>query len=485
MGGPLSCHRGGPGREYGGLPYGVDRININTATEEQLMTLPGVSRAIAHSIVEYRQQISGFRKVEDLALVSGIGAAKLQHIQPEICVGPLGPDAAEHTAATAAATTTSAPGAQTRAPPDGGAVPNESNGKPDGARSNGPRPASLYANVPQGPNGVADGAAGAAAGVAAAAAGAATGSGRVGRPPSPCLPGADGAEGRPSVRLGTWDLTRCTAEKAENPGVREVIGMTLLENGIKLLAVQDVMDRASLEKICMEMNEPITPQVSGWEPLLRGSWRGVLSEPPQKLPGQDGIGCEQGRLGFLWDTDTGIELLAASSLHLRHRDALGHDAHISPFLGHFTAGGFEFILLNVHTRRAATADAAPAEDPSVRRALVEQCLRALDEHIKEERAVLLMGGFSCSPEDAAFDALRDAGFRHCLPPGEATELGAGGCVDNIWINPAIQRIFTGRACAVREGLCSSWIPDGWEWGGAASRHCPVWAEFMADVDTSA
>lgn len=50
------------------------------------MTLPGVTRTIAQNIVEYRQAIGRFNKVEDLALVSGVGAEKLSAIRPEICV---------------------------------------------------------------------------------------------------------------------------------------------------------------------------------------------------------------------------------------------------------------------------------------------------------------------------------------------------------------------------------------------------------------
>lgn len=68
--------------------FQIDQLNVNIATEEELMTLPGVSRADAHSIVEYRQRLGRFKKVEDLALVSGIGADKLALIRPEICVGP-------------------------------------------------------------------------------------------------------------------------------------------------------------------------------------------------------------------------------------------------------------------------------------------------------------------------------------------------------------------------------------------------------------
>ena len=63
-----------------------NQLNINTATEEELMTLPGISRDTARQIIEYRKQIRGFKRVEDLALVSGVGATKLGLIREEICV---------------------------------------------------------------------------------------------------------------------------------------------------------------------------------------------------------------------------------------------------------------------------------------------------------------------------------------------------------------------------------------------------------------
>lgn len=69
-----------------GNDVALEQMNINTATEEELMTLPGINRQIANTIVEYRQQIGGFKKVEDLALVSGVGAAKLGILRLEISV---------------------------------------------------------------------------------------------------------------------------------------------------------------------------------------------------------------------------------------------------------------------------------------------------------------------------------------------------------------------------------------------------------------
>lgn len=42
------------------------------------------------------------------------------------------------------------------------------------------------------------------------------------------------------------------------------------------------------------------------------------------------------------------------------------------------------------------------------------------------------------------------------------------------------RPLTGHCMVVREGLTNPWIPDNWSWGGVASDHCPVVAEFYAD-----
>lgn len=64
----------------------VEQLNINLASEEELMTLPEVDREVARNIVEYRKAIGRFRKIEDLALVRGIGAEKFEFIKGEVCV---------------------------------------------------------------------------------------------------------------------------------------------------------------------------------------------------------------------------------------------------------------------------------------------------------------------------------------------------------------------------------------------------------------
>ncbi|SOC20746.1 competence protein ComEA [Ureibacillus xyleni] len=50
-----------------------DKININTADESQLTTLPGIGPSKAQAIIAYREENGSFKTIEDLTNVSGIG----------------------------------------------------------------------------------------------------------------------------------------------------------------------------------------------------------------------------------------------------------------------------------------------------------------------------------------------------------------------------------------------------------------------------
>lgn len=67
-----------------GQPAG--KININTATAEQLESLPGIGPVTARAIIEYRKQNGGFRSVEELLEVRGIGEKRLEQIRPFVVV---------------------------------------------------------------------------------------------------------------------------------------------------------------------------------------------------------------------------------------------------------------------------------------------------------------------------------------------------------------------------------------------------------------
>jgi competence protein ComEA len=61
-------------------------VNLNTATIEQLEELPGVGRATAQRILEYRQKSGGFKKIEELMNVKGIGEKSFLKLKPLIVV---------------------------------------------------------------------------------------------------------------------------------------------------------------------------------------------------------------------------------------------------------------------------------------------------------------------------------------------------------------------------------------------------------------
>lgn len=62
------------------------KINLNTATKDQLMTLPGVGESKANSIIEYREENGGFQKVEDIMEISGIKEGLFAQIKDYIMV---------------------------------------------------------------------------------------------------------------------------------------------------------------------------------------------------------------------------------------------------------------------------------------------------------------------------------------------------------------------------------------------------------------
>lgn len=62
-------------------------VNINTASKEEFVGLPGIGEAMALRIVKYREQHGPFTSVDDLSHVKGIGRKKLEKIIPVCTVG--------------------------------------------------------------------------------------------------------------------------------------------------------------------------------------------------------------------------------------------------------------------------------------------------------------------------------------------------------------------------------------------------------------
>jgi competence protein ComEA len=63
------------------------KININTATKEQLVTLPGIGESKADSIISYRSEHGGFSSIEEIMEIPGIKDAVFSKIKELITVG--------------------------------------------------------------------------------------------------------------------------------------------------------------------------------------------------------------------------------------------------------------------------------------------------------------------------------------------------------------------------------------------------------------
>ena len=258
-------------------------LDINTATEEDFMTLPDIGRAVAHNIVEYRKQIGSFNTVEDLVLVNGIGAGKLAKLRKEIHVSNnivrFKRTRTSHDSIENIVNINSASMSQlltVNGVTDQLAMKiieyRTDNGKYHhindlveparlmdtalllklkpflavdrtfGRHSRNPSSSSSKLKY--------------------------SSSSYLGSGPESFDSTREKVEpflnvrfGRPVVRIATWNLDQCCYEKITNPGVRETICATILETGIKILVVQDILDSKVLQKIVDELHNPTLPNI--------------------------------------------------------------------------------------------------------------------------------------------------------------------------------------------------------------------------------
>ena len=62
------------------------KINLNTATQAQLETLPGIGPTYAQAIIAERQARGGFKSVNELRNVRGIGDKRFSELEPLVTV---------------------------------------------------------------------------------------------------------------------------------------------------------------------------------------------------------------------------------------------------------------------------------------------------------------------------------------------------------------------------------------------------------------
>lgn len=525
-----------------GNEINIELIDINRATEEELMTLPGINRQTARNIVEYRKQIGAYKRVEDLALVSGVGATKLTHIRMEICVGrkktsqnsspnsskadlSMQDDISRASSKSQARQGTSynmvnintcnvfqlmkVPGLSQFLAENVVAyrdkkgqfrhidellkvrgikkallsairpylVLHDANGiNVDSVHMNGTLPTSQSSQP------------------VAELRHARKSSQTLSLPTRPASTSILGSQedlislygpllrksfrnkkrpvlfrknGRHIVRLASWNLHKCDLQKAENPGVKEVVAMTILENGFSLVAVQNIIGSEALDKLCEELNFPTIPNVKKWNGH-HGSWKACLSS---QIADDTQICC-----GFLYDVSRDIEFCSIDVVdHCVNNDKV---LHRKPVVAVFKVLQVELCIVNVDW------------EPHQPTTLLGELLEAATYHTKSVTDVIIVGGFNHQPEVKDFDILRNKGYKCLFQRDDYTDISTHNpegtrCCGNIWINPSASILYTGQHDIIRDGLTSPWIPDGWGWGGVVSPQCPLWLELYVELPKQA
>ncbi|XP_034021422.1 endonuclease/exonuclease/phosphatase family domain-containing protein 1, partial [Thalassophryne amazonica] len=246
---------------------------------------------------------------------------------------------------------------------------------------------------------------------------------------------------------------------------------------IRLLAVQDLLDREALEKFCVELNQGTLSSVRRWK-WARGLWKSCVSDKPT------GHSNERASYsGFLWDSSSGIDLKDAA--FLTPPVVNGNGNHSSPrfYLAHFSVGSHELTVVNVHMQPAAEPHGKSASPDKTAR---QHLGRSIQETLKGEKELVVLGDFGSSPQSSDLDILRKEKFCALVPSTQFTNISTRSpqgtcCLDNIWLSRSLRKVYSGHCTVVREGLTNPWIPDNWSWGGVPSDHCPVVAELFADI----
>ena len=83
---PIASAQSAPAAPAAASAPSKPALNINAATIEQLEALPGIGRKTAETIIEYRTKNGGFKRIEDLMNVKGIGEKSFLKLKPLITV---------------------------------------------------------------------------------------------------------------------------------------------------------------------------------------------------------------------------------------------------------------------------------------------------------------------------------------------------------------------------------------------------------------
>ncbi|XP_047041709.1 endonuclease/exonuclease/phosphatase family domain-containing protein 1-like isoform X1 [Helicoverpa zea] len=505
-------------------------MNVNTATEEQLMTLPGVNRQLAREIVRHRQMIGRFKRVDDLALVSGIGAEKLELLRPEICTNirkqisrassrTQSLDSVRIQSESKLCSVNSSSVFQLQCVPGlnqeiaanivdyrnkkgpfkslddlikvrgmdivrlstvkqhlsleprkcesvqhltNGHVNgwNDVESMPNGVSSTPKTPHRKSLSMPTNakfpmtlPNGFAT------------------------VPVNDILDLLSAYSHRPIVeevfnyerdgvrcgRIASWNLHQLSVEKITNPGVREVVCRTILENKLSLIAVQDVLEEAALKIICDELNSPVLRRVREWR-CNSQRWEYCISER-----------IESRQLGFIYDAVT--RGITVEDIDLDQVCLLTEAADARRLVSELTALRSEryiaapqafllcsrpVIVVNIHVKEKLDASD------------VDSLRSIADLAVASGTQLVFIGEFRTRSNVQTFKTCQSVLNEEIITTVDVKATGQSSILCPGMLDSTN---FNGHSGAIKTGLSHLAIPRGWSWGGPASPFCPIWAEI--------
>ncbi|XP_018327261.1 endonuclease/exonuclease/phosphatase family domain-containing protein 1-like [Agrilus planipennis] len=251
-----------------------------------------------------------------------------------------------------------------------------------------------------------------------------------------------------AIRIASWNLDNLTQEKARNLGVVEVICCTILDYKWSLVAIQGVRELLALKIICDELNRPTLPCIKIMKDNSR-SWKYCMCDTKTGL-------------GFIYDSvsnEWGVDIASLSHEIIDECQSI---------IITFSIKGVAFTIINVGSISSSAEE-------------FEKSLRELLQNFTGP--VLVVGDVNKITEQTEGNIIKElATLKAVIPLSLNTSCqhlkSNLRFTDTILINNVAQTAYYDDEWGVvREGLTHLAIPEGWDWGGAASTHCPVWAEF--------
>ncbi|CAF1119717.1 unnamed protein product [Rotaria sordida] len=269
------------------------------------------------------------------------------------------------------------------------------------------------------------------------------------------------------IRFASWNLQQLTNDKVQNPGVREVICRTILEYNFSLIGIQEIGNKEALDYIIEELNHPTIPLIKDWPNHHHGKWTCITSD----VSGRMFQGSEY--LGFIYDESIGIELKKASLLPFKNYFTR------SPYIVIFRIyDKYEFVFVNLHlkARRFDENENERTKDEALSISILAE---AMNDTV-EQKHIVIFGDFNILPTASEFNALVQRNYSYVIKQNTNISMKTpqgSTCVDNIWLSAEAKALTTENSGVIRDNLTSMWIPAGWTWGGLVSDHCPIWIEF--------